>query len=298
MVGKSSTGVDLPQKASRPGRFVPSWIDRLGAWVDRWPGSAWLYYLGLWLALFLIQSVVLWMEGAAPPGSFLVVHAYHAGAVALLLFVIHVLDEAAGKALQTLRPALKPDEEKLEEFLFRLTHLPAIGAILAGLIALLVVFILERISGTFQLEMLRAYPVSAGLFRLVYLMAWWVYGTFLFHTIHQLQLIHRIYTQETRINLFQIKPLYAFSNLSALTAGSLTVVPYGWMAVNPDATFNEPLTVIVYLLITSMAIVTFVWPLGALSPSACREGPVARRSQPALGGGHPQPARQCGSGSV
>jgi hypothetical protein len=81
-----------------------------------------------------------------------------------------------------------------------------------------------------------------------------------YHTAHQLVVINRIYTLHTKINLFRMKPLYAFSNLTALTAGSLIVSPYGFLWVNPEVSINDPVILGFYTLITSIAVVTFIWP--------------------------------------
>ncbi len=42
-----------------PQPYAPSWLNRFTAWVARLPGSSWLYYLGIGLVLFLIETVVL-----------------------------------------------------------------------------------------------------------------------------------------------------------------------------------------------------------------------------------------------
>ena len=85
---------------------------------------------------------------------------------------------------------------------------------------------------------------------------------FVYHTVHQLRLINHIYTERTHVNLFRMAPLYALSNLAALTAGSLTVIPYGFLWVNQailDWT-KDPLILSFYLVITFFAVATFVWP--------------------------------------
>jgi hypothetical protein len=82
----------------------------------------------------------------------------------------------------------------------------------------------------------------------------------MYHTIHQLRLINRIYTRYTDINLFRMRPLYAFSNLSAFTAGSFAVIIYGWLYVNPSFQLNDPVLLVWVLIFIITALVTFVWP--------------------------------------
>jgi hypothetical protein len=56
-----------------------------------------------------------------------------------------------------------------------------------------------------------------------------------------------------------MKPLYAFSSISAFTAGSITILPYGFLIVNQVERL-ELATILVVLMIQAVAIVTFLWP--------------------------------------
>ena len=83
---------------------------------------------------------------------------------------------------------------------------------------------------------------------------------FTYHIIRQLRLVNAIYSNHTRINLFDLKPLYAFSKLSASTAVGLVATMYGWLLINP-----ELLTDLSGLIgagsFTILAVAVFVWPL-------------------------------------
>ena len=50
--------------------FPPSWVDRLTDWVQRLPGPAWLYYLGVALVLALIRAIGGWSDSSYPVGTF------------------------------------------------------------------------------------------------------------------------------------------------------------------------------------------------------------------------------------
>lgn len=123
----------------------------------------------------------------------------------------------------------------------------------------------------YRLEALDNFLISAFLLRLFYLVCWWVFGVFLYHTIHQLSMINRIYSNHTHINLFRMKPLYAFSSVSALTAGGLTVLPYGFLIVNQVEEL-ELASLVLMLLVQLIAIVTFIWPqLGIHGPQVAEK---------------------------
>jgi hypothetical protein len=56
-----------------------------------------------------------------------------------------------------------------------------------------------------------------------------------------------------------MKPLYAFSSVTALTAVSSTVIPYAWAAIN--GTLSDPIAIGMTLPFTILAFASFVWPL-------------------------------------
>lgn len=246
--------------AHKSKRYAPSWIDILIGWVDRLPGPAWSNYLELGFALLLLQLMILWAEGALQNGYLPLIQAYLTGAIVIFLGLIHYLDELSSAALKNLRPALICSEDEYQMINYQLTTLPALTTILASLITLAFVMVSENIQEPFHLEPLSAYPFSADMFRFAYLASWWVFGVFIYHTIHQLRLVSHIYSKHTRVNLFQLKPLYAFSNHSALSALSLAAIPYGWMAINPGEWQTEPVAVVVMLWITVLAVAAFAWP--------------------------------------
>ncbi len=242
--------------------YAPSWVDRITAWVAGLPGPNWSYYLGLGLVLFLVQAIVSWVEGAFPIGGFDSAQAFLAAAIPFVLALIHYFDVRAEAALVGMRLALKVTEKEYAIMLHKLTTLPVMPTLLAGLAALACVFLLEIPGEPYHREALDPFPISASLLRSLYFVCWWVFGTLVYHTVHQLRQINRTYTQHTRINLFRMKSLYAFSNLSALTAGSLAAIPYAWLFAHQATELirEDPVVLIFYLIVTSFAVVTFLWP--------------------------------------
>jgi hypothetical protein len=182
--------------------------------------------------------------------------------IALFLAMIRFLDSRAHAALATLRPALKTTEDEYDRLGYRLTTLPAVPTLLASLVAVAGIFLLGIITGDREasIEAVSASPIAASLLVAVYWIGWWCFGAFIYHTIHQLRVINRIYTEYTRINLFRMSPLYAFSSVTALTAVTLAIATYGWTALNPDS-LSDPVSIAVILLITILALVAFAWPL-------------------------------------
>ncbi len=243
--------------------YSPSWVDRLTAWLSRLPGPSWSYCLGLGLVLLVLFFTVLWIEGIYPIGTVLPSYVFIAGIVPCFLGLFHYLDDRATEALAALRPVLKVSDREYCRLRYRLETLPRLPTLLASL-AWGIVVVLGMVSGAF--DMPRAYqvltdaPVSRVLLYGVSLIALCVIGAFLYHTVHQLGVIHRIYGRHTCVNLFTVRPLYAFSGVAALTSVALTASFYGWIALNPGM-LDDPVAAFgVAVPWTVFALVSFAWP--------------------------------------
>jgi hypothetical protein len=250
-----------PGTEGYPQPYGPSWVDRFGDWVEQLPGQSWLYYLAVGLVLLLVQTTVLWIEGAYPVGTFLPIHLGSAAGIAYLLALIPWLDNTAATALSDLQPVLKTSEEEYDQLRHQLTTLRARPTLLASLVSVVFVVLLDQLGLVMtDLQAVAGYPVSERLLYVIYLLGWWISGAFFYHTIHQLRLINRIHTDLTRVDLFRIRPLYAFSRLTALTAASLTLTLYIDIAIQPGVLY-DPRVIGMASIIVVLAVVTFVWPL-------------------------------------
>jgi hypothetical protein len=247
--------------SSKPRPYGPSWVDRFNAWVTRLPGPSWLYYVGIGLALFLLQNVALWGEGVYPLGTIIPSHAFITGIIPFLLWLCVHLDNRAEEALKTLRPAMRASEDEYANLRFQVTTLPARPTLLASLAGVMFILLVNLLLGTSRgFDDLAGFPVSRNFIYWMYVSSWWFIAAFLYHTIHQLRTINLIYTKYTRVALLRMTPLYALSSLTALTAVSLAAITYGWIALNPGLS-EEPISWAIVFPITVLAIATFVWPL-------------------------------------
>jgi hypothetical protein len=86
------------------------------------------------------------------------------------------------------------------------------------------------------------------------------FGPFLYHSIAQLLWVHVLHSRHVRINLLDLKPLYAPSTLTAATAAGLIVPVYGWMFINPEL-LASGLSLGSMVLFTVLGLVAFVGPL-------------------------------------
>jgi hypothetical protein len=238
-----------------------SWINHLSTWIDHLPGTSNYYYLGLSILLLAVQSLVAWIEGALEWGKFLPQQFFLSAAIVFILAVIPFYDQQALKAFLRFLPISTSDEDTNNTLRRKLSTLRTWPTFFASLIVVVIVYLLEVIgTGPYRLEEFSSFPISTIILWVVYYLCWWCYGAFLYHTIHQLSVINQIYTKYTRVNIFRMKPLYGFSDLSALTAGSLIVLPYGFVLANPGMTLTDPIVLGIYVVLTLIALITFILP--------------------------------------
>jgi hypothetical protein len=166
---------------------------------------------------------------------------------------------ASDTALANLNPVLEADEETYQALRYRLTTLPWLPALLANVITAAIGIAVTEVYGAPSgiAELAGTSPSSAIAYGMYYL-AYWMWGAMIYHTIHQLRVINRIYTDRTRINPFRVRPLYAFSTATAVTAVGLTMPTYVWLGMNQ--LLRDPISIGITTPVTVLGLVAFVWP--------------------------------------
>jgi hypothetical protein len=241
--------------------FKPSWADRFTNWVEQLPMPKWVFYGSLGLVLFLIQMLFLWLEGGLQSDALLPVIIFNALAILYSLALIHLLDNQAVTALDSMRPTLAITEPDFDDLQYKLSTMPSGPTFIVGLALVVLLVLTERLGIVpVRYAALDDLPVFAIVYHVIDKSTALLVGPFIYHTIAQLRLVNRIYTNHARINLFDIKPLYAFSKLTALTAAALVITIYAWMLMNPEL-LAHPFSLAMMVLFTVLAVAVFVWPL-------------------------------------
>lgn len=276
----------LAAAPATPAQFVPpyppSWFDHLADRIDRLPGPAWLAYLLLGVAGFLLQTGLQSLAGVYQPGRFVFLHVWIGVQFAYMLGLMHYLDRSAQAALVAFRPVLDLprrarsaaglDSSSFEDLRYRLTTLPrrttrwaALAGVILGL-ALPMLFIrpsgaagasLIGLSSSFGIS---PSPIGVAALLIQFAFAQAVAGTLVYHCIHQLSEINRVYLRFARLNLYRLQPLYAFSIPAALTAGGLIIYNYAWFAAAPQL-LDQPVSLVLSAFFAIVAAATFAWPL-------------------------------------
>lgn len=242
--------------------YKPSWIDRFTDWVEKLPVRGWVCYVGFGLGLILVQGLFLWLDGGLNVAEELLpVIIFNGLLTPFVLALIHHLDLQAVTALKTMRPTLEMAEPDYDEFQYKLSNMPAGAALISGLIMLVLVILMEQVSTLpARYAALEQLPIFVVVFQIVDKSSAFLLGVIIYHTVRQLRMVNAINSKYTRISLFNLGPLQAFSKLTASTAVGLVVGIYGWMLINPDL-LADPVSLGFVGLFTILAIAVFVWPL-------------------------------------
>ena len=241
--------------------FKPSWIDRFNNWVGRLPIQEWIFYTLFGFVLILVQALFIWVEGNLYLKELLPLIIFNSLAIPYLLALIHLLDTQALSALKSMRPVLELSEEELSDFVHRLSNMPFLAPLAAGL----VVMVLTILTGQVAIEptryaLLEQTPIFTIVYQIIDKCSAFLVGVFIYHTIRQLRIVNSINMNHVRINLYHLDPVRAFSGLTASTAIGLLFFVYPWMLINPEL-FQDPLIIAIILMFTLLAVAVFVWPL-------------------------------------
>jgi len=243
------------------GPFRPSLVDRLNRWASKSTARAWVFYAALALGLILVQILVLWWTGGLGATELLPVVVFNGLATPFLLALLRLLDRQASAALDSVRGVFVSPELEFASLRYRLSTMPALPALLAGLLATAGTVLTELVavvpSAYAALEQL---PTFAVVFQIVDKSSAFLFGVFIYHTIRQLRLVNAINAHHIRVGLFHTRPLRAFSGLTATTAVGLLGFVYPWMLINPEI-LEDPLILAYVAVFTLLAIAVFVWPL-------------------------------------
>lgn len=243
--------------------FRSSVIDRFNRWVVTLPIRALPFFAVFAFVLIAIQMLFLWLDGGLQKVELLPVIIFNGFITPFVLALIPFLDRQAVVALDALRPVLDTTETEFEQYRYRLSNMPARAPLIAGLTFLVVVILTERLGYMYvpiRYAALEQLPVFAIVFHVVDKSTAFLFGVIIYHSIRQLRLVNTITLHHTRISLFHLGPLQAFSKLTALTAVALVVGIYGWMLINPEL-LTDPISLGFVVAITTMAAAVFVWPL-------------------------------------
>lgn len=241
--------------------YKPSLVDLITHWIERLPMRSWTFYLLLGIVLILVQLLFLWLDAGLQAVELLPVMIFNGLATPFLLALIHLLDDQAVTALNSMRTMIEMTEGELEHIRFKLANMPFPVPLVVGL-GMVAFYILTPYltAEPVRFAALEGLPVFAIPFYVIDNASAFLSGVLIYHTIRQLRLVNQITSNSLRINLFQIGPLQAFSRLTASTAVGLLLFMNLWMLINPDLLAN-PVNLGLAAGFGIITVSVFVWPL-------------------------------------
>ena len=205
-------------------------LDRLLAFIDRLPGPAAAWYLGIGVALGVLGHAMVWASTERPPGVI-----YHDVAMPALIFawfawLAHTLNKVATASFNEFRPALGEPESE-DTYRRRLTSINDRYAIVAAVVAVAIVSFAYYV-GVRPLR--EATPadlerVSAPLWGLASM----ALGIVVLHTITQLRLVSRLSAAARNVDIFKPAPINAFARLTAVSAIGLIAFVAAFILYSP-----------------------------------------------------------------
>jgi hypothetical protein len=209
------------------------------------------------------QLLIAWWDGKYEP-SIIAFAAVFSGSSIYYLAMIHYLDRYAVGAFVSFCSTMCISEQQRVDLRYELTHLPARPVrllSLAGLgCALLMIAGIEQGFVQAELGYFGTSPAAQLYWRAALIADQVLFWNLIYHTIHQLRVINRIYMQHTKIDIFNLSPLYRLSRLSACTAVGILFIAYLWMATYPWLS-NDYLVIGSWLIGILAALAGFILPL-------------------------------------
>jgi len=164
--------------------------------------------------------------------------------------------------MDVFRPALKVSDEEFSRLRYELTTLPAPLTGIATIVAIVgyilnALLLPDQIIGQFGTSR----GVAAVLLAPVAMFTLAVVAISTTQAVRQLWMVDLVYGLAEHVNLFRVKPFYAFSGLTSRTGMSFVVLAYFIAAVRPDMVRDTPALRVLIFAILPTAVACFVLPL-------------------------------------
>ena len=238
--------------------YPASWQNRFFDAVGRLPIPKLLVYILIFLGFILFDHLVPWLEGKLPWGEFdggqLGFHIW----LLIGFFTFDYFLSYSRIALTKFRPAMNIDEKEYEQLSYRFITLSARTGWLLTLLSVFFAIVLVSTAG-----FLPAYMQSGWSSIAVYFSGTVQGSFFLGNAVFlygAMRMIRRLYDRVESINLFHLEPIYAFSGFT-VRVGMFFVLTSALGYFTNTIGWFLAFTVSLW---TSLAIASFIWPLGGM----------------------------------
>jgi len=192
-------------------------VDRLMDFFARLPTPYWLTYLVLFILQSFLAHILSWIDGWLPPYTFnalnLIFPLWLWGPLAIMTY----LDSISLAAISSFTPLLDESDEDIQQLKEQFSTMPSRPLLINSIFWLLIYIALNYFSRqVFFVEY--GLGTLAIVFALIMGLPAFLLGSSLYyHSIRQLKLIHQTVRKARQLNLFNLEPVYAFSQVTAKT---------------------------------------------------------------------------------
>jgi hypothetical protein len=240
--------------------YPPSWIDRLTAWISRLPGPIWLFYVLSVLVLMVLLNVLFWIDGSVPAGTFIPDNNIFAVFIVYWLGLYQHLTHVGTKSLKRFSELLDADEAEIAKIEYELATLPRwLGWIAIPLGLGLAVSDIASDPNPYGDLVVHSSIIVVGDYVTTSLLAA-MFFCVVIRSIRQLRMVDRLHSRATHLNLLDLGPAHAFSNLTARTGVGLILLLVLAYLFEPTSA-STPIDLLLYVAIVVLAIAVFVLPL-------------------------------------
>lgn len=221
------------RSAHGPSPYRPSWVDEMHAWLEAGPLPVGLAYVIAWLFVWGLISGTEFLAGTELSPGIVLFHLATSANSVLYIAAVHSLDRVAERALAAHRPALRVDDATVDRLAYELTTMPARPVMIVSLVMIVLQVALLPVSlpamrQVFLASSPLATVVDGGIVGALMAVS---FGVLIYHTVRQLRIVNRIYTESTAVSLFGVASLYSLARVNVRTG--LTLVLLSLVALSP-----------------------------------------------------------------
>jgi hypothetical protein len=265
----------------------PSWLDLLLARIAALPGPVWPYYLGAAAVASLAVHMLHWFTGALDVGQFTVPLTTLASWSIISLWVFHWVGAVAERSVDAFRPATDLSSAEARVLKSRLT-----------MTSPLLAWLCLPGAALWMVGIYLADPTFFGLLTgqratdaVILLLGWLNTVMMLLGTVRAvnvLAVVGRSHQLIVRPDLFNPRPLFAFSALTVRVAIAIAGMTYIFFLAFPTVTDNPAAYVYIIGIVLPLAVAGFILPLVGIHDRMAVEkdrlqGEINRRVQMTLG---------------
>ena len=240
--------------------YPPSWLDQLLAWIEELPVHTWIIFLTTLAVVALTINAIFWLDGSLAILTFDPINTAFAIFVVYWALLYRYLTRIGYRALRDYRPLLDVTEKEIDRIEYRLSTLPRRFGWLAVFMGFgLSILTILTDPAPYGDIIPRTYIPYVG----DILITGFMISTFfclLIRSIRQLRMASKLHSRATNINLLELKPAHAFSNLTSRTGIGVILVLIMSYPIDPYS-FESALDIFLFSSTGLLAIGIFVLPV-------------------------------------